>query len=583
MEDGSASTPQSASEQPTTKPSATKDRACPFCHQAFTSSSLGRHLDLYIKEKNPKPPDGLHDVDRIRQMRGSITRRQSRVANLRRTMSASSPSATPSKMEDGVSRAAASPNAGDRLTESMGAAINRPSWTVTGVMNDLPPRAPVKIVPAEQGAEASRHLQLKAGLDQRQKLAQELDNGKAAALALREVVSSLREASSRLTGRPLFDFNPFTLNFPALCLHILPPPTTLFSPSPFSTDDSWPVTLPGEQQYAAIHRAVQERMQAANRQNAVNPLPPDYEYQRLTTHIDDSFRHWQNLPESRQQEVWVLEILRLYAGAKDAHKQAQDTITALRSEIAQLQKRLEESHGAWNGAADGHVLAPSAYSQISPLRLSNELVTELVKQDLDIQYSSIDRLMDKWRTVVRDERNASNGLGRQRPLPAPLHHNRQPSDNPSLPAPSTQTSRNGSTASAMSITRPQHSSAEPGSHADGDGDDDADADADADVEDAPEQVVPRQEYRRLRPAVPPQMAQMQHAQHRHAPKPDPPPDPHQHAHALQQQYHIQQRHFMPAGPGGFGGHGHMGRTGPRGGQQMEKLEGPVAGYSGGSH
>lgn len=30
---------------------ASKDRKCEFCNQAFTSSSLGRHLDLYIKPK----------------------------------------------------------------------------------------------------------------------------------------------------------------------------------------------------------------------------------------------------------------------------------------------------------------------------------------------------------------------------------------------------------------------------------------------------------------------------------------------------------------------------------------------------
>lgn len=51
-----------------------KDRACPFCGQAFTSSSLGRHLDLYIKPKNPKPADGVHDVDEIRKLRGSTLR-----------------------------------------------------------------------------------------------------------------------------------------------------------------------------------------------------------------------------------------------------------------------------------------------------------------------------------------------------------------------------------------------------------------------------------------------------------------------------------------------------------------------------
>ncbi|KAJ4152029.1 hypothetical protein NW765_013561 [Fusarium oxysporum] len=48
------STPQTA-DSGTPKAGAPKDKNCPFCGQAFTSSSLGRHLDLYIKEKNPNP------------------------------------------------------------------------------------------------------------------------------------------------------------------------------------------------------------------------------------------------------------------------------------------------------------------------------------------------------------------------------------------------------------------------------------------------------------------------------------------------------------------------------------------------
>lgn len=64
---------------------APKDKNCPYCGQAFTSSSLGRHLDLYIKSKNPKAPDGIHDVDEIRKLRGSITRRQPRGGGRRET------------------------------------------------------------------------------------------------------------------------------------------------------------------------------------------------------------------------------------------------------------------------------------------------------------------------------------------------------------------------------------------------------------------------------------------------------------------------------------------------------------------
>jgi hypothetical protein len=73
-------------QQPMTsnKAGAPKDKACPFCRQQFTSSSQGRHLDLYIKEKNPMQPDGVHDVDEIRKLRGRITRKQPRNSTSKR-------------------------------------------------------------------------------------------------------------------------------------------------------------------------------------------------------------------------------------------------------------------------------------------------------------------------------------------------------------------------------------------------------------------------------------------------------------------------------------------------------------------
>lgn len=82
---------------------APKDKNCPYCGQAFTSSSLGRHLDLYIKEKNPKAPDGIHDVDEIRKIRGGITRRQPRGGSRRETTSAYRGSQASSKRNSGDS------------------------------------------------------------------------------------------------------------------------------------------------------------------------------------------------------------------------------------------------------------------------------------------------------------------------------------------------------------------------------------------------------------------------------------------------------------------------------------------------
>lgn len=133
-----------------------KDRACPFCGQAFTSSSLGRHLDLYIKPKNPKPADGVHDVDEIRKLRGGITRRQPRNSMkggaARRGESVETPDGRnkPSNIRllketsytgrTNENTPAASPVLAREGSGTLG--LNTLGWESTGVINNIPPRAP---------------------------------------------------------------------------------------------------------------------------------------------------------------------------------------------------------------------------------------------------------------------------------------------------------------------------------------------------------------------------------------------------------------------------------------------------------
>ena len=175
--------PQSGGDTATAK--LAKDRNCPFCGQAFTSSSLGRHLDLYIKPKAPKAPDGVHDVEEIRKMRGNITRRQSRVASIKRDSSV--PAGPASARYSFDERTASTPDSSRRV----GWSVNKPGWEATGVMNDLPPR--IEPRPADR-RESSRRDQLKVDLDQRQNLADELDTGRAAQLALKEILDTVRNA-----------------------------------------------------------------------------------------------------------------------------------------------------------------------------------------------------------------------------------------------------------------------------------------------------------------------------------------------------------------------------------------------------
>lgn len=206
------------------KQSASKDRNCPYCGQAFTSSSLGRHLDLYIKEKNPKPPDGIHDVEAIRKMRGSITRRQPRGSLARRDSSnpgASTPTSakrtSPGPDQNMKNTPSGIPKEGQFVVDHQAYKYPfQPTWEATGVILDIPPNSDGKTPGwddgASQGSTGSRKASLqqqpppqqqrgppsravqKAQLDARQRLSDAVDTARAAELALREILSSWRAA-----------------------------------------------------------------------------------------------------------------------------------------------------------------------------------------------------------------------------------------------------------------------------------------------------------------------------------------------------------------------------------------------------
>jgi hypothetical protein len=202
------------------KTGAPKDKNCPFCNQAFTSSSLGRHLDLYIKEKNPKPADGIHDVDEIRKIRGGITRRQPRNSTSRREDS--TPAGTPGTQERrspapesercGKTSPTARRESGmtDMFNPNGNAPcqINKASWEATGVMNNIPMTRNGASVQSWDGGEdrdgmrrpdgrnrsVSKQMLAKTTFEQKQKMIEALDNAKAAELALRELLGSIRAA-----------------------------------------------------------------------------------------------------------------------------------------------------------------------------------------------------------------------------------------------------------------------------------------------------------------------------------------------------------------------------------------------------
>lgn len=235
---------------------------------------------------------------------------------------------------------------------------------------------------------------------------------------------ALTRRSAKTTGSNLFDFDPYALNFPSLCLHILPAPSTLFSPTPFPTADSWSIQPPGQKQFDALNKQVRERLLAQQRQKQINsvypagthsnassttssplPTPPlfDNDPQKLFCHIADSYNHWMHQTDKVRQEYWQIEILRCYARADDRRREAEVQLENARREIEYLKANRWTS-----GACD-----------ISPItiRLGADTAKELSRHGMDFRNWDYDRLIEKWRGVIRDNKATTSGMAAQKSLP----------------------------------------------------------------------------------------------------------------------------------------------------------------------
>ncbi|KAI8674992.1 hypothetical protein NCS57_00398700 [Fusarium keratoplasticum] len=487
------STPQTT-DSSTPKVGAPKDKNCPYCGQAFTSSSLGRHLDLYIKEKNPKPPDGIHDVDAIRKLRGGITRRQPR-GSLGGRRDASTPVGTPKGAvkkdtpipeSDGFrSPAIAKENQLVVDTTMKYSGPFQPTWEATGVMNDIPKRGswegdatpePMKR-PGMQRTVSKQAIQ-KAQFDVKQKLSDAMDTARAAELALRELLSSWRAAKVQLDNNSMpFDFDPLSLDFPALTLQCLQPPPTLFSSTQHPTSTSWSVQSPGQREFDALQAFFKEEFRAwkVTCTSSTTAVMEEFTYPpsagnfrdvreavrkaektaeqleaQVDEHLQSAYTVWESLPVQRQQELWVLELAR---GVGRKHKEAEkmkEQHHRLKQENANLKSQIEQLN---------KLQQPREFKLATPVTvpLERELIAAAYEQavnggkalgfameDSQVDLSSVvSRSIERWKSVIASSRASSTGMGAQRsldqatPTPAPptVNGTQHPTPQVQTPAP----------------------------------------------------------------------------------------------------------------------------------------------------
>lgn len=174
---------------------AAKDRKCQYCQQAFTSSSLGRHLDQFLFKKKP---DGIHDVEEIRRIRSGITRRQAR------TSTGKNEGSPEQGQKKGTSEPFTAADSGSKSREApVRMMFNTPTWHATGVINDIPnpsrvPDGP-RIAPSQS---QTGSIQL-PDYASRGASSGNPDTMRALELALREVLDNIKAARYVGSSPPL--------------------------------------------------------------------------------------------------------------------------------------------------------------------------------------------------------------------------------------------------------------------------------------------------------------------------------------------------------------------------------------------
>jgi hypothetical protein len=423
-----------------------KDRACPFCKQVFTSSSLGRHLDFFIRDKRPKLPDGVHDVDKIRQLRGTITRRHARISGAKKEHLPEDRSTSTPARSEGIVEAtmaheeskipsvaevqhaqqplpsshasprprvpiAQPPPPAPQSIEQLPVVRSEPptmaSWTATGVINGL-------------GTGSARFPRILPRPDQQHPRAvgqdgDEYDNAHAAELALREVLDTIKRAAARDTQIPIFDFDFLSMSFPALCLHLLEVPSTLFSASPMHDSTRIPLsTTPGNQQFEAAHNVLMDRLRSVQLQQSTQQGQTSMT--RYVLHLDEAFKHWSGEASSQQQVLWKLELLRALAYERSAKSTAERKLDELQGQVESLKTQLELIRTQQPSWMQAPPLASPGLGQhrdtnASTLQMSNRATRGLKQSGFDLHDWDYERLISKWKPVAQNERTRRQWQG----------------------------------------------------------------------------------------------------------------------------------------------------------------------------
>lgn len=160
------------------------------------------------------------------------------------------------------------------------------------------------------------------------------------------------------------------MDFPALCLHCLPPPPTLHSNTPIASSSSWSLSPPEDSQYQALHNhfstifhnyrmslpittgdskhdgPFQSQSQysvsannsvTSNSESAANQMEA-----RINTHLQAIYRAWQALLPASRNEIWIKSLARSIALKSNHIDRLKREVEGISQEAAHLRQQVNE-------------------------------------------------------------------------------------------------------------------------------------------------------------------------------------------------------------------------------------------------
>lgn len=302
-------------------------------------------------------------------------------------------------------------------------------------------------------------------------------------------------------------FDVFALTFPALVLQCLAPPPTLYSTSPFPTVNSWSLDPPGEMQLRALldwlrgqyrqwkhevsrtdarnergggsvgfagHRTREVGHLDGSRKAIMTAEAAQEEEDSVVKHALDAYSHWDLLPEKSKSDSWRLEILRAYSREKEKRQQVDIRLEEALQDVEHCKAQVDRL-SKYQQPREFLVKTPTAMPIAKDTLKEFNALSSTPISDWDF-----DRLLNKWKIVVQENRRSATGMASQKPLTTfpPTQESYQTSAMPLATSSSRLT--NGSTTTSSTFIPPPPLPPPPARVSEGDS-----ADDNEDMEDTP--------------------------------------------------------------------------------------------------